>query len=110
LTNLDAIVAKSVATATRDMPDKISAEVKTQIDALKLNDQIVNANNALATQLRAEQAQAQADQQAKTSTAINNGIALMRGELSATRSDLTNQINTRVINTRPVVTPVRPIG
>ena len=61
LAGLDEIVAKSVATATRDLPQKIGAEVKTQIDALKLGDQIKSANADLAAQLRKEQALALSD-------------------------------------------------
>ena len=72
LAGLDEIVAKSVATATRDLPQKIGAEVKTQIDALKLGDQIKSANADLAAQLRKEQALALSDQQATTSAAINS--------------------------------------
>ena len=106
LAGLDEIVAKSVATATRDLPQKIGAEVKTQIDALKLGDQIKSANADLAAQLRKEQALAQSDQQATTSAAINSSVTLLRGEIGATRTELTNTINAR----NNTVTPVSPRG
>jgi hypothetical protein len=115
LANLDGIVAtsvaESVATATRDLPERISGEVGTQIDALNIDTMIGTANNALAAQLRAEQAQALADQQARTTAAINNSVTVLRGEISATRSELATAINNRVVVTRPGVSPVSgPIG
>lgn len=106
LAGLDEIVAKSVATATRDLPQKIGAEVKTQIDALKLGDQIKSANAELTAQLRKEQALALSDQQATTSAAINSSVTLLRGEIGATRTELTNTINAR----NNTVTPVSPRG
>ncbi|MDB6062012.1 MAG: hypothetical protein JWM78_2115 [Verrucomicrobiaceae bacterium] len=109
---LDDIVNKSVERATRGLSDQINSEVKTQIDALKLNDQIRSANTDLATQLRSEQTLALANQDAKNSAAINSSVTLLRGEIGATRSDLTNAINTRnVIDvTRPVSPVLRPNG
>ena len=106
LAGLDEIVAKSVATATRDLPQKIGAEVKTQIDALKLGDQIKSAHAELTAQLRKEQALALSDQQATTSAAINSSVTLLRGEIGATRTELTNTINAR----NNTVTPVSPRG
>lgn len=105
LASLDELVTKAVSNATRDLPQQIGAEVKTQIDALKLDQQIKLATTDLAVQLRNEQALALADQQAKTSTAINSSVTLLRGEIGATRSELTTAINTRSTVT-PVVTTV----
>lgn len=114
LSGLDEIVASSVASATKNLPEQISAEVVTQIGALKLSDQIKNSTADLATQLRAEQTQALADQQAKLSAAINSSVTLLRGEIGATRSELSNAINTRVaitdttgprIRTTPAILP-----
>lgn len=114
LSSLDDIVANSVASATKNLPEQISAEVVTQIATLKLSDQIKNSTAALATQLRAEQTQAIADQQAKISAAINSSVTLLRGEIGATRSELSDAINKRVaitdttgprIRTTPAILP-----
>jgi hypothetical protein len=110
LSGLEELVTKSVANATRELPGQISAEIKTQIDALKLNEQVRSLNSELATQLRAEQTQVLAEQQARNSAAITNSVTLLRGEISATRTDLTNAINTR--DTRlvtPVINPLTPV-
>jgi len=112
---LDALVAasvdRSVAASTRDLPDRIAGEVRTQIGGLDVGGLIRNANAELATQLRAEQAQGLADQQTRSSTALSSTVTLLRGEIGATRTELNTAINTRVVAgpriTAPIVGPVR---
>jgi hypothetical protein len=96
LSGLDETIAKSVTAATRNLPDEIGAEVKRQIASLDLAGQIGAANASLAQQLRAEQAAALAQQQAKLSEAINGSVTLLRGEISALRTEVNTTIDTRI--------------
>ncbi|HYQ46034.1 MAG TPA: hypothetical protein VER11_28890 [Polyangiaceae bacterium] len=108
LANIDATVASSVKAATQSLPSLVTSEVSSQVKALNVAGQITTANNALATQLRGEIATAQADTQAKNATALNNSIALVRGELSATRTDLSNAISARGATSVGSTTVLRP--
>lgn len=108
LADLDEMVTKSVAKATRSLTEQIGAEVKSQIDSLNLTGQIRKESAILATQLRNEQTLALADQQTKTSAAINSSVTLLRGEIGATRSELSAAINSRTATNSNVAT--RPAG
>jgi hypothetical protein len=96
LTGLGEAIAKSVTAATRNLPEQIGAEVKRQIVSLDLSGQIGAANSSLAQQLRAEQAAALAQQQAKLSEAINGSVTLLRGEISALRTEVNNTVDTQI--------------
>jgi hypothetical protein len=96
LSGLDKQIADAVAASTRDVPGQITAELNTQIDALNLDERINTANTKLAQQLRAEQAQASAQQQARTSDAINSSVSLLRGEINGLRTEVNGNLNTRI--------------
>jgi hypothetical protein len=96
LANLDTRIAQSVTAATRNLPQDIAGEVNRQVAGLNLPGQIKDATGALAQQLRAEQVQAIADVQAKSSTAVSNAVTVLRGEISALRTETLSTIDTRV--------------
>jgi hypothetical protein len=96
LSGLDKQIVDAVAASTRDVPGQITAELNTQIDALNLDERINTANTKLAQQLRAEQAQASAQQQARTSDAINSSVSLLRGEINGLRTEVNGNLNTRI--------------
>lgn len=96
LANLDSRIAQSVTAATRNLPQDIAGEVNRQVAVLNLPGQIKDANGALVQQLRAEQAQAIANVQANNSTAVSNAVTVLRGEMSALRTEVIRTVDTRV--------------
>ncbi len=96
LVGLDETVAKSVEVATRNLPEQIGAEVNRKISELDITGSISAANAALAQQMRLEQAEALAQQQTKTSEAINGSVTLLRGEVNALRTEVNSTLNTRL--------------
>jgi len=96
LATLDDRIGRAVTAATRNLSQDIAAEVGRQIASADIAGQLQTANDALAQQLRAEQTQALADLQARSSTAISNATTTLRGEISALRNETTSTIDSRL--------------
>ena len=84
LSGLSATVDKAVTQSLRNLSTQVSDEVKSQITAVNISSQIQDSTSKTTQQFRSELAQAVADQQARTSTSINDTIKLLRGEISST--------------------------
>lgn len=96
LVGLDETIAQSVTAATRNLPEQIGTAVKRHVAELDLPASISAANASLARQLRLEQAEALARQQATISESINGSVTLLRGEIDALRSEVKTTIDTRL--------------
>src|SRR5436853_196436 len=84
LSGLSATVDKAVTQSLRNLSTQVSDEVKSQITAVNISSQIQDSTSKTTQQFRSELVQAIADQQARTSTSINDTIKLLRGEISST--------------------------
>lgn len=116
---IDGKISTAVSAATRNLPVNVADEVKVQIAAANLDSKIQDAGKTITTQLKSELKTALADQDARTSTAIQSSVALLQGQISAAtttvlndakefsilqstgiRTELTNLVDTRVRSTR----------
>lgn len=116
---IDGKISTAVSAATRNLPVNVADEVKVQIAAANLDSKIQDAGKTITTQLKSELKTALADQDARTSTAIQSSVALLQGQISVAttsvlkdakefsilqstglRTELTNLVDTRVRSTR----------
>ena len=116
---IDGKITTAVSAATRNLPVNVADEVKVQIAAANLDSKIQDAGRTITTQLKSELKTALADQDSRTSTAIQSSVALLQGQISAAtttvlndakefsilqstgiRTELTNLVDTRVKSTR----------
>ena len=80
---IDARVATAVSAATKNVSSDVANEVKLQIAAANLDGKIQDSSKAITTQLRAELRSSLAEQDVRTSAAIQSSVALLQGQLSA---------------------------
>jgi hypothetical protein len=92
LADLDSRISQTVAKAVSDLPDLVAAEVA----ALNLTQQIQESARSVTQQLRTELSQAIADQQAKTTAAINSTVTLLRGEIASTAKSTQDAVRTEL--------------
>lgn len=83
LGDLDARVGRAVAVATADQGQRVAEEVGVQLARIDLPGRVAQANQTLASQLRDELGRGLAEQQARTSTAVDGAVSLLRGEIGA---------------------------
>jgi hypothetical protein len=83
LSGLDTKIAQAVAGATRDLSTQIDTEVRDQVTALNLSQQIDASTASARQQLRGELAVAIANQQAQATNAVNDIASLLRAETDA---------------------------
>ncbi len=83
LGDLDARVGRAVAQATADQGQRVAEEVGVQLGQLDVPGRISGATQSLGTRLREELSRSLAEQQARTSTAIDGALTLVRGEIGA---------------------------
>ncbi|HEX4953077.1 MAG TPA: hypothetical protein VF017_06755 [Thermoanaerobaculia bacterium] len=83
LGDLDERVGRAVAQATADQGQRVAEEVQVQLGQLDVPGRIAGATQTLGGQLRAELSRGLAEQQARTSTAIDGALTLVRGEIGA---------------------------
>lgn len=127
LAGLDARVGQTVNLSLRNLSSQISDEVKTQFSAANIDGKIQETSIRATQQLRSEIGQAMADQQARTSTAVNDTVRLLRGEINVAAKNAndaavksattlvttlreetrTNMSRLDTVNTRRVVQPIR---
>ena len=88
---IDGKISTAVGTATRNLPANIADEVKSQIVSANLDSKISDSGKTIATQLRSELKTALADQDARTSTAIQSSVTLLQGQISAATTTTLNQ-------------------
>lgn len=90
LSTLDTRIATAVTQGLRNLPSQIGAEVKSQLAAVNIDGQIQDSTARLTQQFRSELAQAVADQQARTSSSINDAVQTMRGEIAVAQKNSTD--------------------
>lgn len=119
---IDGKIATAVGTATKNVPAQVADEVRLQISGANLDGKIQDNAKAITTQMRSELKSALAEQDARTSGAIQSSVALLQGQISAARAsvlqdarefslaqsgalrgELTTLIDTRVRSTRDTV-------
>jgi hypothetical protein len=76
-------VTDAVNAATKDLPAQVATEVKTQLTAANLDTKIQDGAKAVTTQLRSEIKSAIADQDARTSAAVQGAVTLLQGQLAS---------------------------
>jgi hypothetical protein len=81
--DLDAKIATAVTAATTNLPGLVTDEVRLQIDAVNFEGRIQDRAAAITTQLRSEMRTSLAEQDARTSGAIQNVTTLLHGQISA---------------------------
>lgn len=81
--SIGARVNEAVTAATKDLPDQVSGEVKAQLAALNVDGRIADSAKALTMQLRSELRSAIADEDARTSAAVQSAVTLLQGQLAA---------------------------
>jgi hypothetical protein len=90
LSTLDTRIGSAVTQALRNLPGQITTEVKSQLTAANLAGQIQDSTTRLTQQFRSELAQSIADQQARTSAALNDAVKTLRGEIGAAQKTATD--------------------
>lgn len=88
---IDGKIATAVGAATKNLPASVADEVKSQIASANLDGKIQDNGKTITTQLRSELKTALADQDARTSTAIQSSVTLLQGQISAASTTTLNQ-------------------
>jgi hypothetical protein len=76
-------IADAVTVATKDLPAQVASEVKTQLTAANIDGKLQDSVKAVTTQLRSEMKSAAADQDARSSAAVQGAVTLLQGQLAS---------------------------
>ena len=87
---LDGKISTAVSAATKNIPANVADEVKVQIAGANLDAKIQDSGKAITTQLKSELKAALADQDARTSSAIQSSVALLQGQISVATTSVLN--------------------
>lgn len=90
LAGLDARVGQTVNLSLKNLQVQIGDEVKSQLTGANISGQIQDSANRSTQQIRSELSQAIAEQQARTSTTVNESVKLLRSEITVAAKNATD--------------------